>query len=178
MPNWCSNTLTLSHTDPKEIDRAVDAFKKGEFLATLVPRPVAEEDNWYEWNVQNWGTKWDVGGTDSCDPVVDESGTTAQFGFDSAWAPPVAAYDYLVESGFEITAMYYEPGCAFAGIYNENGDDCYDLTNMDSRQVAEDLPDELNECFGIAETMAEYEDEEPLTEWYLDGVEEKGLKHE
>jgi hypothetical protein len=37
------------------------------------------------------------------------------------------------------------------------------------------LPTELDAEFGISETMAEYEDEEPLTDWYKQGVEDKGL---
>jgi hypothetical protein len=48
----------------------------------------------------------------------------------------------------------------FAGIYSEDGDDYYDLSNMTSQQVAEDIPSELDEMFGISETMAEYEEEE------------------
>jgi hypothetical protein len=29
--------------------------------------------------------------------------------------------------------------------------------------------------FAISETMKDYEDEEPLTEWYVTGAKEKGL---
>jgi hypothetical protein len=48
----------------------------------------------------------------------------------------------------------------FAGIYDENGDDYYDLGGMTSDQVAEEVPSELDAMFGISETMAEYEAEE------------------
>jgi hypothetical protein len=47
----------------------------------------------------------------------------------------------------------------FCGIYDENGDDYYDLSDMTSAQVVEDIPEVLDEMFGISECMAEYEQE-------------------
>ena len=32
MPNWCNNTLTLTHEDPAMILRAKEALDRGEFL--------------------------------------------------------------------------------------------------------------------------------------------------
>jgi hypothetical protein len=79
--------------------------------------------------------------------------------FDSAWAPPTAAMDKMMELGFSVRLYYYEPGMCFAGIYSDDGDDYYDLSNMKSEQVKEELPEALDEMFGISETMAEYEEE-------------------
>jgi hypothetical protein len=97
--------------------------------------------------------------------------------FDSAWAPPVYAYDKLMDLGFTVYATYYEPGCAFAGIYDEHGDDYYDLSNMDSGDVEQQLPPDLDSAYGISESMAEYEaeNEDEVTSWYKEGVEEVGL---
>jgi hypothetical protein len=171
MPNWCGNTLRLEHDDPAEISRAVEGFKKGEFLQTLVPNP---DNTWeYDWCVNNWGTKWDVGG--DSDPVI-ESATAVSFYFDSAWSPPTTAYDSMVDQGFRVYGMYYEPGMCFAGIYDNGDDDQYEFSGQNSSEVADMLPTELDAEFGILETMADFEDEEPLTEWYKQGVEEKGLK--
>ena len=39
MPNWCSNRLTLTHTDPAMIDRAVTAYEQGRFLDEFIPVP-------------------------------------------------------------------------------------------------------------------------------------------
>jgi hypothetical protein len=170
MPNWCSNTLRLEHEDPAQITRAVEAFTKREFLQTLVPNP---DEEWnYDWCVNNWGTKWDVGG--NTDPSI-ESATAVSFYFDSAWSPPITAYNSMVDQGFRVYAMYYESGMAFAGIYDNGDDDYYEFSGQNSGEVADTLPTELDAEFGISEMMAEYEDEEPLTEWYVEGVKEKGL---
>jgi hypothetical protein len=170
MPNWCSNTLRLEHEDPAQITRAVEGFKNREFFQTLVPNPTGEWD--YDWCVSNWGTKWDVGG--DSDPNI-ESATAVSFYFDSAWSPPTTAYDALVEQGFRVYAMYYESGMAYAGIYDNGDDDYYEFSGQNSSEVADMLPTELDAEFGISECMAEFEDEEPLTEWYVEGAKAKGL---
>jgi hypothetical protein len=61
--------------------------------------------------------------------------------------------------GFRITAMYYEPGMAFAGVWDNGDDDYYEYGSMDSKEIAETLPTELDEAFGISESAAEWEAE-------------------
>lgn len=175
MPNWCSNSVTLRHEDPAQIARAVEAFKRGELLSELVPNPAGEWD--YDWCVANWGTKWDVGG-DGYSPATASDGLSVVLSFDSAWSPPITAYEHMAEQGFKIEAMYYESGMAFAGTWDsEFGEDHYDLSGMDSGDVAQQLPTELDECFEISAIMAEYEREEQdkVTTWYKDGVEQCDL---
>lgn len=188
MPNWCSNTVEISHEDPAMVERARKGFEEGKLLGEFFPCPQEltdtlagypgkdkeEEHNaqmasniakygykdWYDWQVANWGTKWDVGGDDGC---VNELGT--QFGhglilsFDSAWAPPVNAYEKLAELGFSIRAYYYEPGMAFAGIWEDGDDDFYEYGGMNSEQIKEFLPEALDEMFAISEYAAEWEAE-------------------
>ena len=55
--------------------------------------------------------------------------------------------------------MYYEPGMAFAGIWEDGNDDYYEYGDMNSTEVADTLPAELDEAFCISESMAEYEEE-------------------
>ena len=133
--------------------QAIEAFKKGEFFQTLVPNPSGEWD--YDWCVNYWGTKWDVGGETDPRP---ESPTAVSFCFDSAWAPPCAAYDSLVDQGFRVYAMYHESGMCFAGIYDNGDDDYYEFSGHSSSEVADMLPQELDAEFGISEMMAEYEE--------------------
>jgi hypothetical protein len=112
--------------------------------------------NWYDFCVNEWGTKWDVGADGN--PAQDIPGGL-MLGFESAWSPPIGAYEKLTEMGFTIRAMYYEPGMAFAGIWEEGNDDYYDYSGLDSAGIAEALPVELDEAFGISESAAEWEEE-------------------
>jgi hypothetical protein len=116
--------------------------------------------DWYDFCVNEWSTKWDVSADGN--PAQDIPGGL-MLGFDSAWAPPVGAYEKLCAMGFRIRAMYYEPGMAFAGIWEGNedeaNDDYYEYGSLDSKGIAETLPVELDEAFGISESAAEWEAE-------------------
>jgi hypothetical protein len=186
MPNWCNNVVELAHEDPAMLERAKAALNRGEFLNEFIPVPkdlsivagrvgadedqkqkdlVAQEEvnvakygyrNWYDYCVNEWGTKWDVGGDGMTCEIEDGRISTS---FDSAWAPPVAAYEKLVDLGFSVRAYYYEGGMCFAGVWEDFNDDYYDLSNMNSEQVREELPTVLDEMFCISECMAEYEED-------------------
>lgn len=191
MPNWCNNTLTLSHDDPAMIARAKQAFADGRLLDEFIPVPQElkdvtspnQEDNvealrkkygasdWYDYCVNNWGTKWDIGDGNGIQTWDDHELIVY---FDSAWSPPTTAYQRFEELGFRVYATYYEPGMCFCGIYDEYGDNSWDLSGMDSAEVRDAIPQELDESFGISETMAEYEaeNEDEVTTWYKEGVEE------
>lgn len=58
-----------------------------------------DSDHWYDWNVRNWGTKWDVGvGDEDKYPeteLVDESETSLGYSFNTAWSPPLSAIEAL-----------------------------------------------------------------------------------
>jgi hypothetical protein len=115
--------------------------------------------DWYDWNVANWGTKWDF----NLENVerVDEHTLTAAF--DSAWAPPIDAYVKLLALGFVIEALYYEPGMAFCGRFvgdeNDYADDYYEFSGHDSTTVREAVGEDIDDYFGISDEMAQYEEE-------------------
>ena len=187
MPNWCNNTLEISHEDPAMMERVRTAFKDGRLLDEFIPVPkslqivagrvgddadpkqveleAAQASNiethgykdWYDFCVNEWGTKWDIGG-DGAEPYDDGPNRTT-LSFDSAWAPPCAAMDKLMDLGFSVRLYYYEPGMAFCGIYDENGDNYFDIGGMNSDQVAEELPSELDEMFCISENIEMWEEE-------------------
>jgi hypothetical protein len=67
--------------------------------------------------------------------------------------------------------MYYEPGCAFAGMWSsDGGEDHYSLEG-DKAALENELPEELNDAFGITENIEE--EPEELTEWLTEGIEAK-----
>ena len=176
MPNWCGNTLVLKHEDPAMIKRAEDAFARGEFCQEFVPCPQALRDtsspnsnddvdqliekygyaDWYSFNVNEWGTKWDFGSPDGINDVQENE---IVLYFDSAWAPPVRLMEKLEELGFEVDLMYYEPGMAFCGRYRDGDDDYYEYSNMNADEIDIEIPSDINEAFNIAENMRDWEAE-------------------
>jgi hypothetical protein len=146
MPNWCNNTLKITTTDVNFIEAATAAYKNNNLLNFLVP--IGEWD--YNLAVEKWGTKWDVEGL--CDPVI--LGDSVTFIFDSAWAPPMAVYDALVNRGFGVEAFYWEPGMGYCGVYRDGDDECTEYSSY------EEIPEEIVEHFDIEDwTVFEDEDE-------------------
>jgi len=128
--------------------------------------------NWYDFCVARWGTKWDVDLAGTVD--VSNDGRTVDASFDSAWSPPINVYEEMVEQGYDVVAYYYEPGMAYVGKWDNGIDECYEYGGENSQTVRGVIGDELDDMFGISESMAEYEDEEDeeeLTEWIKDGIE-------
>jgi hypothetical protein len=86
----------------------------------------------------------------------------------------------MIEDGYDVTAYYYESGMGFVGKWVNGVDDCYDYSGYDSKTVRDAIGEELDDYFGISESMAEYEEEnnesDEVTEWYEEGVEKRGLE--
>ena len=184
MPNWCNNNLTLTHEDPAMILRAKEALDRGEFLNEFIPVPEdlkitsgflgdgdAQKElerqtkanvekygygNWYDYCVNEWGTKWDVGADGQ---ATLTSPNTITMGFDSAWAPPVPAMEKFQELGFKVKLIYWESGMCFAGLFDENGDDYIDYSNMSAAELAEEINPEVDECMCIVENLQMWEEE-------------------
>jgi hypothetical protein len=112
--------------------------------------------SWYEWCCDQWGTKWDIGHrSEHGDRAALESGDLL-VSFDSAWAPPIAAYEKLHEMGFEITAYYWEPGMCFCGTWADGVSDHYQNIN-DADSARRELPHDLDAMMGISENLEEWE---------------------
>ena len=181
MPNWCNNTITL--TGPKEKITAIYAKAKEDnaLLQQLKPMPEALEgttspsptegkvqplvdgfDNWYDWRVQNWGSKWDV---DADNLELSDDGTTISGWFDSAWAPPIHAYEYFLTDNEDcsIKSYYYEGGMDFGGLWEDFADaevTMSDFTADEMEDPNSGLIYDLNEHFNFSEYVREYEEEQ------------------
>ena len=181
MPNWCQNGATFQHEDPTMIARIADAYKEDRLFKEFFPCPpellVQEEigenyndrvaareaanreqfgfADWYEWAVNNWGTKWDISSDDS-EPTA-QGRFTITVSFNTAWSPPVGFYEKMTDLGFEVTAFYLEEGMGFVGKYtSEDGDDEY---NFDGSEDLEDIPDDIR-TFWDLDTICDWRDEE------------------
>jgi len=180
MPNWCNNTITMSGPKDK-IKKIWDNKDKG-FLQQLYPMPAELEgttspapkegepqplvdgyDNWYDWRVSNWSTKWDVD-TEGLELVENNDSATIQGWFDSAWAPPIGAYEQLA-ADFDsciIEASYFEPGMDFAGFWSsENGEEHLDNLHdeWEKGDDASDLYKQLDDEYNLSEQFQEWDEE-------------------
>ena len=124
-------------------------------------------ENWYDWRVNNWATKWEVCefyGVDRqhLNDSLDES--TISFGFSSAWAPPTGAYEQFLadNDNCSLKAYYYEGGCDFMGEWDNGSDDCYAPGDYKSTDDfwQDGIGSTLDDIFNITESMAEYEAEQ------------------
>jgi hypothetical protein len=102
MPNWCKNVAVFHHPDNEMMYKLKEAISNNELLNSFIPRDVNNED-WYNWCIDNWGTKWDI--------IIDKVKTEnkdVEIIFESAWTPPINFYNTMAEKGFHIKAAYLE----------------------------------------------------------------------
>ena len=178
MPNWCNNSITISGPTEtiKQLWEDAKTAHEGEFglLSAIAPMPKELEgttapsedgNDWYNWRVNNWGTKWDI--TDEGLDFIDHEDGTAEITgwFDSAWAPPVGAYEKFCDDmdNCSLEASYYEPGMDFGGFW-ENGNDIYfeDLQSL-LEQPTEEWSEDFVRYEGEYDLLSEehrFEDEE------------------
>ena len=132
MPNWTTNYVTLRHFSTKKIKALKEELKKEypEILNHLRPQPdniftgnLGDKEreecikkgipNWYDWNCENWGTKWDARRVD----LINETANTVDIQFDTAWSPPLEWFDYICSEGWRVHARYKDEGFMFVGVH-------------------------------------------------------------
>ena len=193
MPNWCNNNISITadkktiieiekivsqetnddngllnyfHPMPKELQNTTSPSDNPDSLENKTRKLEFGADSWYDWRVKNWSTKWDIADTYG-KPEVLKNGKTIEFGFDSAWAPPVGAYEHWLSKNpkFSIRATYHEPGCDFMGIWDNGEDICYEISTIAPKGSVDNFwtsaeGKELDDLYGITENMAQYEAEQ------------------
>ena len=191
MPNWCNNNITI--TGPNKIIDKIEKIVKNEkyekpedgLLEYFYPMPKGLRDttadgskdkamikkygysSWYDWAVDNWSTKWDVHEFygDNCDRnYINDDESEISFGFDTAWAPPINAYEHFIDENSNVTirATYFEGGCDFMGIWDNGIDDCWTISDTAPKGSIDKFwktsaGKELDDLYGLTENMAEYE---------------------
>lgn len=163
MPNWCDNLLTISgkKEDLEEFKNKAKTDKEVLSFNNFVPMPKEldidsgcfsgdkktemdkkyEENkkkygykDWYDWDIANWGTKWDVSGAE----ILDDEDTYVDYRFDTAWSPPQEWLREVAKQNPHLAfkLVYREDGMGFMGAdYYEGGklinskdvDDVYDI---------------------------------------------------
>ena len=192
MPNWCNNNISITGPNSvidkiEKILKADDTHENTGLLNFFKPMPKVLEgttspsssadkpqpmvegfDCWYDWRVHNWSTKWEVcefyGVDRQYHSEQSEGESTISFGFSSAWAPPINAYEKFLENNSDcsVRAFYYEGGCDFMGEWYDGVDDCYAPSDYKSTDDfwQDGVGSTLDDTFNITESMAEYEAEQ------------------
>ena len=114
MPNWVKNNVKVYGTK-KELEKFVEKHfnKEGEFdFETIIEMPESifrgnlgkeekekyGDNNWYDWSIKNWGTKWNA--CDTQEPIIEAAHSreaVLSFSFNTAWACPEQIYRKLAE---------------------------------------------------------------------------------
>lgn len=192
MPNWCNNKLEITGTE-KEIlefyqdnkntkeDQELDFYKvlpmpdkvyKGQL--GIEERKTHGANNWYDWNCQNIGTKWNVKeAVFKIKKNVDKKEAfntiktiylktdlqlglvikkmfisyTSYYYFDTAWSPPVNWLENISKKykNLKIKLSFIEEGCDFAGhITYDNGIQINNIIETASEHDYKENKEEIN----------------------------------
>jgi hypothetical protein len=180
MPNWCNNNITISgptetikqlwddaqtaHVYTVEVDG--EEITKREFGLLNAMAPIGDWE--YGTAVDTWGTKWDI--SDEGLEFIDNGDGTAEITgwFDSAWAPPIGAYEKFCDDmdNCEISASYYECGMDFAGFWHgmeEHLDDLHEEYKLPEDERS-DLYNRLDDEWGLSEQFEQWDEDEEMLE--------------
>ena len=171
MPNWCYNHLEVTG-DEKQLQKFVeksttnierdDEFSfNGTYSMPKTLRITAGThlsfiekikkyinirlygyDNWYNWSIANWGTKWDA-----CEPHINHNDINYfSVSFESAWSPPIAWIDNIMKDFPDLcfTLEYEEPGMCFGGRLLAQYETLWDDLHWDLDQASECCEGEVN----------------------------------
>lgn len=174
MPNWCENKLTITGTASELANfySKIDNGEEFQFLEVFVPTPndllahsspefdeERKKENldkygardWYDWRVQNWGTKWDLSSFELITKIQhDEKMQTWVFHFETAWAPPEEAFEKIAAQWPNLIfyISYSEPGMAFCGYAKYQGGEKTETNCVNMIQSFDDYLEELEYDFG------------------------------
>ena len=179
MPNWCNDNDQVTNKDAAKIDARVKVLESnGDVFNHISPMPeelrqttapnttesavlMREKygySDWYDWAVNNWGTKWDA----DVHSWERDGDNDVYISFNTAWAPPIELYDKMTAEGWEVNGTYCEEGMCFVGEYIDGIENYYEYGDATSDTIIDYIPEHLDEEYGISAYMSECEDEEEV----------------
>lgn len=105
-------------------------------------------EDWWNWNIRNWGTKWEIGDSGSVHRADDNK---LIYDWATAWSPCVQALDKLAEQYPTITMVLkcHDEGDMFAAeIHWEGGEQTFDCDLESNHGTLEDI---YGECWACAD---------------------------
>jgi len=130
----CEFTFKGTMPMPKELNITSGTQSQEEKTQARLNKKLYGYETWYDWCVNEWGTKWDA-----CSSEI-QTNDKDQFvvSFDTAWAPPHSWLETICKDYPKLVfeMEYEEPGMEFAGTcYCSNGE--YTETNWDIADASE-----------------------------------------
>ena len=114
------------------------------------------EYNWYNFNVREWGTKWDARDVD----LLEEHKTSLHYKFDTAWSPPTPVIEKLAQQNpnLNITLEYREEQ-GWGGEVNFNGSVTVVVKEWDVPDThAEEIEANHGDCWKCENFDGDYSD--------------------
>ena len=148
-------------------------------------KPIAfDSDHWYDWNVRNWGTKWDVGVHDEDKypetEITNESEDSIGYRFNTAWSPPLPVIgemsvqypnltftlSYEEETGWGGEILFVNGNGAEIESYENKCRDCDEINTLD--YCENDCGEICDSCHWLGEADLETVAECEVHKVYLD----------
>jgi hypothetical protein len=115
----CENKITVTHDDPKVIERIIKAHKCGKLFSEFVPVPKELScDDRDDWCLEHWHRNSDQ---DECDDISLDVISPNKIGlFMCTWHfPPITILDHWVDLGCTICCAFFEPYDWNLGVYKD-----------------------------------------------------------
>jgi hypothetical protein len=89
-----------------------DSDGKVLFTTHKFPKSGKTDDRWYDWQINNWGTKWEP-----TDISVEQCDEELELTFNTAWSPPEDICRAIRNKYPDVTVSWFfdEPGMEVAG---------------------------------------------------------------
>jgi hypothetical protein len=124
MPNWVFNKLEI-RGDEQTLDRLsrtvqsvpADTEQHSPFsFQQIIARPADQEEDWYNWNIQNWGVKWDASDVET----MREPGKLS-YRLSTPWSAPFPVLKSLSEQFASVCITHtYEEEQGWGGVMEFN----------------------------------------------------------
>lgn len=131
MSNWCTNCITVTPTagHGQFFQNFANLVSAAAFtLERFYSGSHVPNDRRLQWNLYNWGTKWDVDGEDGNVSVhIDPAGGSVIIYCDTAWSPPTEwAREVAVRWQVNINIEYEERNEGLIGVFMAYPDGSYE----------------------------------------------------
>ena len=162
MPNWVYNTMTVTGAEetvarfiedvakPRpfkvkdtEDDLVIEEKSNGplSFWSTLAPENIEgyfRGTNWYNWNIENWGTKWDA----QFSEFDDYGNGQACYSFSTAWSSPDGFYKAASKKWPTLEfSVYWEEEQGFGAEFDIKDGVVSNLSEWDTPESHQDYVD-------------------------------------